>query len=385
MTRARHQPVDDRFRADRPILIDGEAAGTLDVEEAQPHAFAAGDETQFGVIAEPLSPLPLMCARLAWDRAHYGSIGHRDAKGLVFSIGDNLRDARLRQGLDLAEIERRTKIRARLLAALEEEQFELIPGEAYAKGFLRTYAETLGLDSRPFLHEYNERFSDGDDHAIVPLEEVGATRRRLLPRPPLRAVLVVLAAALAVILVAASLHGGGPQKPSRSVGARPHGRAAAVVRPSRPRASPSQDRPARKLPTLVTVPLHSVSAWDPDGDGHEHDDEVALATDSNPATFWRTETYFGGLRKPGVGLVIATPSPSRLVRLTLTTDTPGYTALVEAGSSPTGPFAPISGSRQVAATTSFALRGRAARYYLLWITRLQQVAHVDELRAFRHG
>ena len=56
----------------------------------------------------------------------------------MFEIGSSLRDARTRRELELSQIERETRIRSRYLQALEDERFELLPGEAYAKGFLRT-------------------------------------------------------------------------------------------------------------------------------------------------------------------------------------------------------------------------------------------------------
>ena len=52
----------------------------------------------------------------------------------MFQLGSSLREARLRRGLDLADVERATRIRSRYLAALEEERFDVLPGEAYAKG-----------------------------------------------------------------------------------------------------------------------------------------------------------------------------------------------------------------------------------------------------------
>jgi len=75
----------------------------------------------------------------------------------LFEIGSSLREARLRQRLDLSDVERATHIRSRYLHALEEEQFEALPGRAYAKGFLRTYANFLGLDADRFLDEYSSR------------------------------------------------------------------------------------------------------------------------------------------------------------------------------------------------------------------------------------
>ncbi|MDP8910858.1 MAG: helix-turn-helix domain-containing protein, partial [Actinomycetota bacterium] len=66
----------------------------------------------------------------------------------MFEIGNSLREARLRQGMDIAAAEHATKIRGKYLRALEEEQFELLPAQTYIKGFLRNYAEHLGLDGQ---------------------------------------------------------------------------------------------------------------------------------------------------------------------------------------------------------------------------------------------
>jgi cytoskeletal protein RodZ len=76
----------------------------------------------------------------------------------VFEIGNTLREARQRQDLDFPEIELGTKIRAKYLRALEDEQFDVLPSPTYVKGFLRTYAEYLGLDGQLYLDEYNSRF-----------------------------------------------------------------------------------------------------------------------------------------------------------------------------------------------------------------------------------
>jgi cytoskeleton protein RodZ len=81
----------------------------------------------------------------------------------VFEIGNSLREARVRQGLDFPELEQGTKIRAKYLRALEDEQFEVLPAQTYVKGFLRSYAEHLGLDGQLYVDEYNSRFVVGED------------------------------------------------------------------------------------------------------------------------------------------------------------------------------------------------------------------------------
>jgi cytoskeleton protein RodZ len=85
----------------------------------------------------------------------------------VFEIGNSLREARLRQGLEFPEIEQRTKIRGKYLRALEEEQFDLLPGQTYVKGFLRSYAEFLGLDGQLYVDEFNSRYVTGEEEPPI--------------------------------------------------------------------------------------------------------------------------------------------------------------------------------------------------------------------------
>jgi len=135
------------------------------------------------------------------------------------------------------------------------------------------------------------------------------------------------------------------------------------------------------------VRLTGLSGFDPDGTGGEHDDTAKLATDGLQGTYWRTEQYsgsnFGGL-KPGVGLLLDACSAKKLSKLTVTTDTPGFTAQIKAGSSPSGPFTtPVSGSLPASQTTTFSIHGSAAQYYVVWITNLgsNSAVHVNEVTA----
>src|SRR2546428_10072687 len=81
----------------------------------------------------------------------------------MFEIGSSLREARLRQSLEFPEIEQGTKIRGKYLRALEDEQFDVLPAQTYVKGFLRSYAEFLGLDGQLYVDEYNSRFVVGEE------------------------------------------------------------------------------------------------------------------------------------------------------------------------------------------------------------------------------
>jgi len=85
----------------------------------------------------------------------------------VFEIGTSLREARLRQGIDLPRVEADTKIRAKYLRALEDEKFDVLPAETYVKGFLRTYAEYLGLDGQLYVDEFNSRFATAEEPALA--------------------------------------------------------------------------------------------------------------------------------------------------------------------------------------------------------------------------
>ena len=107
------------------------------------------------------------------------------------------------------------------------------------------------------------------------------------------------------------------------------------------------------------------------------------ATDGDPSTYWTTERYENFESKDGVGLVLETARPVALGRLIVRTDTPGFEAVVKAGPKADGPFEDVSDSAQVDARTTFELDtgGQEYRYYLIWITSLDGVAHVSEVRA----
>jgi hypothetical protein len=133
----------------------------------------------------------------------------------VFDIGSSLRVARLRQELDFPELEERTKIRPKYLRALEDERFDILPAPTYVRGFLRSYAESLGLDGQPFVDEYNSRFAIGEDDAPLRARRVPtATRRDHKSRESRIAVLALLAITVATALVIAAWKFGGPETES---------------------------------------------------------------------------------------------------------------------------------------------------------------------------
>ena len=141
------------------------------------------------------------------------------------------------------------------------------------------------------------------------------------------------------------------------------------------------DDPGSGAATGDAVRLSGVGAFDPDGGDGEHDSEAPLATDGNPATFWRTSTYRSQLSsfKSGVGLVLETSGTPK--QIAITSDTPGFTAEIRAGDSPQGPFRTVSESKTVEATTTWDLDDSEATYYVVWITELVGSAHVNEVKA----
>jgi hypothetical protein len=110
----------------------------------------------------------------------------------VFEIGYSLKAARERQGIGLPEAELATKIRAKYIRALEEEDFDALPADTYARGFLRTYADYLGLDGEIYVDEYASRFhnNEWDDEPRAPRRPARPRRERSIER---RALVLVLA------------------------------------------------------------------------------------------------------------------------------------------------------------------------------------------------
>lgn len=114
-------------------------------------------------------------------------------------IGATLREARMSAGIDIAEIESETKIRTKYLRALENEDWAALPGPTYIRSFMRTYADTLGLDGRMLVEQYRLSHELPSDHDLAP---IGPPRGRSL-RPRRTVPRWVLVVVLVVILVVA--------------------------------------------------------------------------------------------------------------------------------------------------------------------------------------
>ena len=110
----------------------------------------------------------------------------------MFEIGNSLREARLRQQLDFPELEQQTKIRSKYLKALEDEKFDLLPAPTYVKGFLRNYADALGLEGQLYVDEYNSRFVTGEEETPLRPRDYQRRPQALGPRFETRGVLLIL-------------------------------------------------------------------------------------------------------------------------------------------------------------------------------------------------
>ena len=197
-----------------------------------------------------------------------------------------------------------------------------------------------------FCHELEACLSelsfDGDGtQIIVPLQPARRHRPRLSPWPVLA--LLVALVAIGAVVAALVLTGHSP------------GGVGGTANSGTP------------------IHLTAVTAYDPFGTGGEHNELAHLATDGDPDTFWKTEHYDDApslAGKPGVGLVL---DPGRSVALhvvRIATGTPGFTAMIKGGDSPTSFTKDVSASQVVENGTEFTISGGAFRYYEVWITKL---------------
>ena len=131
----------------------------------------------------------------------------------------------MRQHLDITDVEARTKIRAKYLRALENEDFGMLPGSTFVKSFLRTYAELLGLDPHLLVEEYRVRHDPRDESELTPFASSGAPRGRERRPPPrnrvpwlggVLAVMAILGLLLILGLTGGSSDNGGKKTPATS-------------------------------------------------------------------------------------------------------------------------------------------------------------------------
>jgi cytoskeleton protein RodZ len=161
----------------------------------------------------------------------------------MFEIGSSLREARERRSLSYGQVEADTAIRTRYIRALEDEDFHILPGPTYAKGFLRAYAEYLGLDGQPFVDEFNSRHHDpraAIEHQPITSRPRSRPQQRRRQRRESNLIMIALAAIVAVsFLVVLALRF--PPQPTA-----PYNTNTGTTTPT-------------KAPTTSTVPSHGPS------------------------------------------------------------------------------------------------------------------------------
>jgi eukaryotic-like serine/threonine-protein kinase len=197
---------------------------------------------------------------------------------------------------------------------------------------------------------------DGDATMVIPSRRRSPPRRKQVSRWPLAIGLLALLAIAAIVLGLLALGG--------STG-----------------GAPAANRP---------VELTGATSYDPLGpDKEEHSAAAVNITDRNPATYWSTEHYNDApsLGKAGVGVVVDAGTVVEVSRIVVTTDTPGFTAEIQATNTEGATPEKVSDPKVVGGTTTFEISSSGPkRYYVIWITKLPpslNYAHVNEVRAFR--
>jgi cytoskeleton protein RodZ len=135
-------------------------------------------------------------------------------------IGETLREARMRRRIDMTEVETATKIRGKYLRALENEEWDLLPGPTFVKTFLRTYADYLGLDARNLVEQYRARYERPSAQELAPFGP-GMGARRSRPRRPIVAPWMFLLVGVLALIGALYLLGtwGAGDEPEREAAA----------------------------------------------------------------------------------------------------------------------------------------------------------------------
>jgi hypothetical protein len=131
-------------------------------------------------------------------------------------IGSDLRRSRTRREIDLSEVEAATRIRVRFLRAIEEEEWDALPGGVYTRGFIRTYANFLSLDGDRLAEDYRREVegTQDPDFTPVPTTPRGGPGHRLRSVPWLALLAAGAVALLAGIAIFALPGNGGDEGPA---------------------------------------------------------------------------------------------------------------------------------------------------------------------------
>ncbi len=152
----------------------------------------------------------------------------------------------MRARIDITEVETHTKIRAKYLRAIENEEWDLLPGPVYVKSFLRTYGDYLGLDSRLLVDDFKRRYERPSDHELRPVATLHRERERAARGPLLPPWAIIGAVLVAVVVVLYILGSDNKSKTTSPTGVR-------VAPGHRHRPRVSQRAPASAVPRTVRL------------------------------------------------------------------------------------------------------------------------------------
>ncbi len=312
------------------------------------------------------------------------------------SIGATLAEARGREGLSVAQVSQRTRIRETIIRDIERDDFSSCGGDFYARGHIRAIARVVGTDAAPLIAEYDsarepaaqpehsqpeparrpdrhhpEPHGASTGHGITAAEAFRPSMpldMRRHRRPNWTAALaVLLLAAVAVLGYHLASSSGGSPRLSASRNTPPPKKHT----PPKPTGSPSSS------PGAISLTPASAVAFGPAGAGQGDNPGMAsLAINGNAGTAWQTDWYatptFAGLQS-GTGLLIDMGKPVTItsVQFTLAASL-GATVELRVGNTPT-----LAGLLPVAQATNAGGSVRlqpsspaAGRYVLIWFTRL---------------
>jgi cytoskeletal protein RodZ len=201
-------------------------------------------------------------------------------------IGETLREARMRRRIDMTEVETATKIRGKYLRALENEEWDLLPGPTFVKSFLRTYAEYLGLDARLLVEEYRQRFERPSTQDLTPFSAArrGPVRRRRARVAAMGPVLVMAGGAVALLgfFFLLGILGPKDEEPMPTGGgARATATPTATATPEKENPAPTRPREVR-LRLVATGPVYVCLV---DSDGKQVIDEQTLEAGTRTEVF----------------------------------------------------------------------------------------------------
>jgi cytoskeleton protein RodZ len=204
-------------------------------------------------------------------------------------IGQTLRETRMRNRIDITEVEAGTKIRAKYLRALENEEWDLLPGPTFVKTFLRSYADYLGLDSRMLVEEYKQRYERPSTMELTPFRGPSGARRERRRRPWLGPAIAVLAI---VVVVLGGLYALGSLGNDKADSTKPSTAAKPTATPKKKRKK-KPAAPTRVTLQIVPTGIVSVCLLDANGKTLINNQDLQAGHDSRRYRGKRFRVSFG--------------------------------------------------------------------------------------------